>query len=281
MAKKNRKTKSTAPAIIDDQQTALGIYVFRGESVVLDQDVAALFNVETKRLNEQVTRNADKFGDDFAFRLTKAEFTELRSQNATSSDEWGGRRYPPRVFTEHGVVMAATILRSKEAISATRFVVRTFVVARQNTIAKRRGENTPPPDSIQLALPLAYEIRTQLMTRVNDAIGRVLDAIVDPAEESTVRDEARAIASEGIKFLKETLKSPGARNEKTLAEVRKLMAEAENIEVETAGKRTANKQLQLGLLAKQLRLVLQAQHFVETGNSEGLIQVLSDFERHS
>ncbi len=78
----------------------------RGEYVVLDFEVAKFFGVETRRLNEQVTRNAEKFGDDFAFKLTSEEVANLRSQNAISSSEWGGTRYAPRAFTEHSSTLA-------------------------------------------------------------------------------------------------------------------------------------------------------------------------------
>jgi hypothetical protein len=94
-----------------DDICAPRIHEIRGEKVVLDRDVARLFGVETKVFNQQVKRNKSKFGTDFAFRLTEGEFTNLRSQTAISG--WGGARYRPMVFTEHGVVMAATILHSK------------------------------------------------------------------------------------------------------------------------------------------------------------------------
>ncbi|MBS0251328.1 MAG: ORF6N domain-containing protein [Proteobacteria bacterium] len=253
------------------------IHVFRGENVILDQDVAKLFGVETKRLNEQVTRNAEKFQDDFAFRLNKEEFDDLRSQNATSSEEWGGTRYPPRVFTEHGVVMAATILKSPKAIQATRFVVQTFVQARRVEIGRKRNKNHG--DSRQLSLPL--EMRTALMTKVNDAIGHVLDAMINPQDGKRVRDEAQEVISEGIKGLKELLKKPGIGNDKTIAEIRKLMAEAESIEVATVGKKMENEERQLALLAKKLRLVLEAQHYAETGSPEGLMRLLTTLEQPS
>jgi hypothetical protein len=94
------------------------IFQVRGQPVVLDSDVARLFGVETRRLNEQVKRNADKFEDDFAFRLSGEEVADLKSQNAISSEGWGGARHRPRVFTEHGVVMAATVLNSSAATAA-------------------------------------------------------------------------------------------------------------------------------------------------------------------
>lgn len=267
--------KLTSAPVAMPVTTGLQIREFRGERVVLDHDVARIFGVETKRLNEQVTRNADKFGDDFAFRLSAEEFEILRSQNATSSDIWGGNRYPPRVFTEHGVVMAATVLRSQQAIQATRFVVKTFVEARHREIVSPQGNARDARN--QLALPLAF--RSDLMTKISSALGHVLDAMIDSENEVTVREEAKAIAAEGLKAIKEYLKKSGIENEKSLAEIRRVMAEAEAIEVNTAGKRTENHHRQLALLAKKLRLVLQAQHYVETGSLEGLMQVLADLEK--
>ena len=117
------------------------------------------------------------------------------------------------------------------------------------------------------------------MTKLNVALGHVLDAIVNQDTGTTVRDEAKAIASEGLRALKEYLKTAGINNEKTLAEVRRIMAEAEGVEVDTARKRTENLHRQLALLAKKLKLVIQAQHYAETGSVEGLMAVLSDLER--
>ncbi len=81
--------------------------MIRGEKVILDSDLAELYGVETRRLNEQVCRNIDKFPEDFMFQLTEEEFTNLKSQIATSSPGWGGRRKLPLLFTEHGAFQAA------------------------------------------------------------------------------------------------------------------------------------------------------------------------------
>ncbi len=101
------------------------IYVIRGENVMLDEDLAALYGVATKRLNEQVSRNRERFPADFMFRLTAQELDNLRSQTATSS--WGGRRNRPRVFTEQGVAMLSSVLRSRQAVQVNIAIVRTFV----------------------------------------------------------------------------------------------------------------------------------------------------------
>ena len=94
---------SKTPTLELDDTTAPRIFEIRGAKVVLDRDVARLFGEETKVFNQQVKRNKSRFGTDFAFRLTDEEFADLRSQIVTSSG-WGGTRYRPMAFTEHGVV---------------------------------------------------------------------------------------------------------------------------------------------------------------------------------
>ena len=106
------------------------ILVLGGMRVILDQDLALLYGVTTKRLNEQVKRNLDRFPPDFLLQLTAQEWAHLKSQSATSS-AWGGRRTRPYAFTEHGAVMAASIINSNQAVQASVFVVRAFVRMRE------------------------------------------------------------------------------------------------------------------------------------------------------
>jgi hypothetical protein len=114
------------------------ILTIRGQRVIVDQDLARVYGVSTKRLNEQVKRNRDRFPEDFMFQLEVQEVASLRSQIATSNGAKGGRRYRPYVFTEHGTVMAANILSSKVAIHASIIVVRTFI--RMRTMLAEHGE---------------------------------------------------------------------------------------------------------------------------------------------
>lgn len=102
------------------------ILIVRRQKVILDGDLAALYCVTVKRLNEQVKRNATRFPEDFMFRLTPDEGRVLRSQFATSNTQ-GGRRYLPYAFTEHGAIMAASVLNSRKAIQMSLHVVRAFV----------------------------------------------------------------------------------------------------------------------------------------------------------
>src|ERR1700747_2631921 len=106
------------------------IYTIRGLRVILDSDLAALYGVSTKRLNEQYRRNRKRFPEDFAFQLTAKEANSLRSQIATSSSH-GGRRYRPYAFTEYGALMAANILNSPRAVHMSIFVVRAFARMRE------------------------------------------------------------------------------------------------------------------------------------------------------
>jgi phage regulator Rha-like protein len=107
------------------------ILVLREQKVILDSDLAELYGVPVKRLNEQVKRNQERFPPDFMFRLSGEESDALRSQSATSKTGRGGRRYAPYAFTEHGAIMAATVLNSERAVEMSVFVVRAFVRLRE------------------------------------------------------------------------------------------------------------------------------------------------------
>ena len=107
------------------------IYLVRGHKVMLDSDLADLYEVETKILLQAVKRNKERFPNDFMFQLTSGETTNLRSQTVTSSFGHGGRRYLPYVFTEQGVAMLSSVLHSKRAIQVNIAIMRTFVQLRE------------------------------------------------------------------------------------------------------------------------------------------------------
>ena len=118
-------------SVIPVERIAGRIYLIRGEKVILDSDLAELYGVATSRLNEQFKRNRDRFPPDFAFQLSKDEFDSLMSQIAISNAGRGGRRKLPWVFTEHGVAMLSSVLRSKRAVQVSIGIVRTFVRLRE------------------------------------------------------------------------------------------------------------------------------------------------------
>jgi hypothetical protein len=110
------------------------ILVVRDRQVMLDEDLAELYGVETKRLIERVKRNVDRFPEDFMFQLTKDEAANLRSQFATSSDH-GGRRYAPYVFTEQGVAMLSGVLRSRTAVAVNIAIMRAYAELRRAALS--------------------------------------------------------------------------------------------------------------------------------------------------
>jgi hypothetical protein len=111
-------------SVIPDERVINKIYLIRDERVMFDSDLAELYCVETRRLNEQVKRNIERFPPDFMFQLTTNEFENLKSQIATSS--WGGRRSLPYVFTEHGVLMLTSVLNSDLAIKVNIQIMRVY-----------------------------------------------------------------------------------------------------------------------------------------------------------
>ncbi|MBU0588529.1 MAG: ORF6N domain-containing protein [Gammaproteobacteria bacterium] len=129
----NVNTSSSAEAIssaaLSPQALAERILVIRGQRVLLDADLAQLYEVETRVFNQAVKRNLKRFPADFMFQLDEEEFNNLISQTVTSS--WGGRRKLPLAFTEHGAIMAASVLNSDRAVEMSVYVVRAFVQLRE------------------------------------------------------------------------------------------------------------------------------------------------------
>ena len=157
------------------------IYDVRGYQVMLDGDLARIYQVETKRLNEAVKRNIERFPPEFMFQLTKEEYESLRSQIATSKGDRGGRRYLPFAFTEHGVVMLSSVLNSKIATQINITIVNAFIDMRHYALDK-------PDANTQIA-----ELRKLLMLyiekndkRVNDIIIALNSLIAQPPKIKTI-----------------------------------------------------------------------------------------------
>ena len=138
MAGTNRKVGKQAEGyVIPVRQIERTIRVIRNQHVVLDEDLALLYGVQTKVLVQAVKRNSRRFPDDFMFQLTGEEFAALRSQIVTSKGR-GGRRYPPYAFTEHGALMVASVLNSDRAVEVSVFVIRAFVRMRRMLADQRQ-----------------------------------------------------------------------------------------------------------------------------------------------
>ena len=146
------------------------IVTLRGERVLLDADLAALYGVETRRLNEQVRRNRRRFPADFIFRLTREELENLMSQFATS--RWGGRRKLPYAFTEHGAIQAATILSTRRAVEVSVYVVRAFVQLRGVLTANR--ELAKRLDELEARIERKIDTHDRVIADILNAIRQLM-----------------------------------------------------------------------------------------------------------
>jgi hypothetical protein len=140
--------------------------LIRGQKVMLDSDLAELYEVSTKKLNEQIRRNLNRFPLDFMFQLNEEETETLRSQFATSKTGRGGRRYFPFVFSEQGVAMLSSVLHSERAIEVTILIMRAFVklremIASHKDLSKRLNDLEKKYDS---QFKVVFEAMRQLMT---------------------------------------------------------------------------------------------------------------------
>ncbi len=143
---------------------------------MLDADLANIYGVTTKRLNEQLKRNKDRFPEDFAFQLTAREFAGIRSQIVTASGEHGGKRKLPFVFTEHGAIMLASVLNSKTAVAASVNVVRAFVsmreaISRNKKLAEKFAEIESRLDGHDETLAELFSAIRQLIDGPDEAEG--------------------------------------------------------------------------------------------------------------
>jgi hypothetical protein len=157
---KSQASVAAAPAV---ESISLSIASLRGQRVILDADLAALYEVPTKRFNEAVKRNAARFPADFMFQLSAEEWEALRSQFATLKTGRGQhRKYLPNAFTEHGAIMAAMVLNSSRAVEVSTYVVRAFVRLREMALDHR-----------DLAKRLdALEEKTELLDMRHDSFSR-------------------------------------------------------------------------------------------------------------
>jgi hypothetical protein len=168
MGKAKPVDKANRTDVISAEQITHSILVFRGHKVLLDSDLAELYGVPTKAFNQAVKRNAERFPEDFMFRLSQAEAEALnRSQLVTGSQKHRDPRFPPYAFTEHGAMMAAMILNSPRAVETSVYVVRAFVKLREllasNRELARRFEQ--------------LEARVEKLVAHDQALGVILSAI--------------------------------------------------------------------------------------------------------
>ena len=226
------------------------VYEIRGERVMLDAHVAQAFGTETKRVNEAVARNADKFTEAHTFQLSPAEIEALRSQTATSNTGRGGARYQPHVFTMKGVARLATVLNTSEALRATDLIIDTFLVVYDQVSGGRSRIAIPEPDQYRSS-PESRRAIQKFKSRLANALTALLDTIVDVQSKRTARELGQSLGADAVQNIQDRLRTRGLQNtkleadttlvlaqaEQTLAATRKTHAEADSIDIQNLERR--------------------------------------------
>ena len=252
----------------------------------VDADLERVCGIETTRLNEQVKRIVERSDGGFDFQATKEDAKVLKSQIATANEEQarGGRRSLPWLFTEHGVVMAASVINSPRAIEAMRLVVRVFIAAKNQTkagtgaalvVAGANGALAPaaqqPTNMVWLGG--AWD---SLGPKLQRALDQVLDTVVDHRRQSTVREEAQNLISDSIQNLKERLAKPGLENAELAAKAAKLLAEAEERKSVAAKTHAEADAIEFSTIIQKLRLLLEAEKAMRAESPDAFLAVLRE-----
>ena len=191
--------------LVNHESLAEKIYIIRGQKVMLDFELAEIYGYETKRFNEQVKNNIEKFDDDFRFQLTKEEWENLRSKISTSKSETGsgGRRYLPYVFSEAGIYMLMTVLKGEIAVKQSKALIRTFkqmkdyIVENQGLIGQR--------EFLQLSMQITSNVvemqglRRDLMN-VEDKVAGLVDNLGNVVHKSELSDLILDLSNPQLKY---------------------------------------------------------------------------------
>lgn len=245
------------------------IFDVNGVRVVLDKELADFFNIETRALNQAVKRNKDRFPRGWAFQLTKAQFDTLKSQSVITKDSWGGRRTAPWVFTEHGVVMTATILRSQRAVEASQFVVEAFIALRSGGQAKAHLPATSKSNALA-------SLGSKFLPKLQEQLAATLEMQANPKRGSTLREETEELIDKGLANLKSRLKKAGLENEEIEARILKFLAEAEESRARAATEREMTEKQRLKNQANRLRLLIRAEIAMRDGELAEFLELLDD-----
>lgn len=240
-----------------------------GARVVLDQDLARFFDVETRVLNQSVKRHLERFPKGWAFQLTKAQFDDLKSQDVISSGQWGGRRSPPWAFTEHGVVMVATLLNSVRAVEASQFIVEAFVEMRSG---KERKALLPA----RVRSDALTSLGSEFLPKLRDQLSAIMEMQANPKRGSTLRDETEELIDKGLANLKSRLAKAGLENEEIEARILKFLAEAEESRARAATEREMTEKQRLKNQANRLRLLIRAEIAMSDGDLGDFLNLLDE-----
>jgi hypothetical protein len=268
-----------------------GVFLARGVHVLLASRVAAHFGVETRVVNQAVKRNPFKFKEKHCFQLTFGELDALRSQGVMSKPGRGGSRAAPWVFTLKGVLRLATVLDTPRALEATDDLIDLFFEVRGQISARSRStEPVAAPQPVAISQPSRFFLPSavgdkigKLRERMIDALERILDSIIDPVSERTVRDELGDLTSGIMSHVKEHLRTKGLENEKIEAEIllilEKVKEVRERTSADTARIRAETQGLVLANIDRRIAILERLAKMIDANEPSALALLGMEFDR--
>lgn len=193
------------------------VFIARGRPVILDSDLAELYGTTTSKFNQQVRRNLDLFEEPIAFTLTADEAKALQSQNVIAKPKRGGRTNLPMVFTDHGTVAAATVLKSPRARATMRLVIEVFLAAQKQMLSGAAAPPKSPP---------------KILDQIASLGRKLIDMTLGEDDATTIRSELSKLPAAGARYVQAKLDEPVRKNERDSAEAEKLRAEARKFDAE-------------------------------------------------
>lgn len=259
--------------------TSPQLFFFREVLVLWDRHAADLFGVSVKAMNQQVKRNAEKFAEAYSFRLSAEETKLLRSQ-LVASDIDVSRIRTPRVFTEEGVIMLATVLKSQRAVDATKLVVRTFVeVQRQMTDRQNALIPAQVTETGTVAEAVARDaLPSTLSRKIEKLIDRLATVTLTQAQQDAVLSEAKQFRDEGLRSLHAIIEGPAMRSAEQAAQIKKLLAEANKLEAERLTIIAENRERERLALIRDLRFQIDCYRALQSGSLETFSRILAKLD---
>jgi hypothetical protein len=237
------------------------IFLAHGHPVIADSDLADLYETTTSALNQQVKRNMERFNDLFAFRLTRDEWADLKSQTVTAKKGWGGRTNPPMVFTQEGMLMAATVVRSPRATETVKLMVHVFRTVFPQFFSGSAQMETKSATSNK---------QTQLLDTIGNIIRDIGKVGIDPASDATIASELQKLPKAASDYVQAKMDGPTVQNEETRAQIRKLDAESEKLRADAYKSRMEG-----------LRAAVEAYTMLESRDASPVIEMMNSMTGYS
>jgi hypothetical protein len=245
------------------------VFRARGKSVILDEDLARLFDTSTRALNQQIKRNIERFEERFVFQLTQSEYDALKSQLVISKTGRGGRRTLPWAFTEHGIPMAASVLTTPRAVEAMKLIIDVFVATRSQVLSGASRHDLLPDRNIR------ESGRAKIQAKLVEMANLIFDFEVNKRDGTSVRNEIEILTTSVLDNVKAQLQSKVIENQSVLAEVHKTLAEAEKIRAEARKTTAEADKISIDNLRGRLELLQTLESKLNADNVAPMLETMS------